>query len=120
MGESWYLAADFQLFLFGPWFMMLIWSFEKIQLMLSVGFMAVLLATSCAIPGKFRLRFEFQFSQNSVISKKLKKSYFIYLKFHFNYHDVILFETFKEENILKTPKDHHKPRSEQKKLKIYR
>jgi len=51
MGESWYLAADFQLFLFGPWFMMLIWSFEKIQLMLSVGFMAVLLATSCAIPG---------------------------------------------------------------------
>ena len=59
MGESWYLAADFQLFLFGPWFMMLIWSFEKIQLMLSVGFMAVLLATSCAIPGKFRLRFEF-------------------------------------------------------------
>ena len=73
MGESWYLAADFQLFLFGPWFMMLIWSFEKIQLMLSVGFMAVLLATSCAIPGKFRLRFEFQFSQNSVITKKLKR-----------------------------------------------
>jgi hypothetical protein len=31
MGESWYLAADFQLFLFGPWFMMLIWSFENIS-----------------------------------------------------------------------------------------
>lgn len=47
MGESWYLACDFQLFLFGPWIMMLIWKLKKF----SVVFMAALLALSCTIPG---------------------------------------------------------------------
>ena len=64
--------------------------------------MAVLLATSCAIPGKFRLRFEFQFSQNSVITKKLKRGILFTWNFiSTTYHDIILFETFKEEKILK-------------------
>ena len=48
MGESWYLAADFQLFIMGPWIMMAIWKLGKI---LDWVFMAFLLAASIAVPG---------------------------------------------------------------------
>ena len=49
MGESWYLAADFQLFLIGPWIMIIL---SKLRMPLAKYlFLALLMAISCAIPG---------------------------------------------------------------------
>ena len=49
MGESWYLAADFQLFLIGPWIMIIL---SKLRIPLAKYlFLALLMAISCAIPG---------------------------------------------------------------------
>jgi hypothetical protein len=47
MGESWYLACDFQLFILGPLIIFVIWKFQR----LGIAFMALLMAVSCAIPG---------------------------------------------------------------------
>lgn len=47
MGESWYLACDFQLFLLGPWIMILIWKVKRFAKFI----MAALLVISCTIPG---------------------------------------------------------------------
>ena len=49
MGESWYLAADFQLFLIGPWIMIIL---SKLRMPLAKNlFLALLMVISCAIPG---------------------------------------------------------------------
>ena len=47
MGESWYLACDFQLFLMGPWICFLIWKFKRMGVLLMIG----LLSLFIAIPG---------------------------------------------------------------------
>jgi hypothetical protein len=47
MGESWYLACDFQLFIMGPLIVFVIWKFQR----LGIAFMAFLMAVSATIPG---------------------------------------------------------------------
>ena len=47
MGESWYLACDFQLFLMGPWICFFIWKFKKLGILLMMGILALFIA----IPG---------------------------------------------------------------------
>ena len=47
MGESWYLACDFQLFIIGTWIVPLIWMHKKPGII----FLVVLMGVSCAIPG---------------------------------------------------------------------
>ena len=48
MGESWYLACDFQLFLLGPWIMLII---SKLKKPMIYAFLTILMIISCAIPG---------------------------------------------------------------------
>ncbi len=47
MGESWYLACDFQLFLFGPLIVWPVWKFRR----LAYPILILVLAASVAIPG---------------------------------------------------------------------
>ena len=47
MGVTWYLACDFQMFLLGPWIMILLWKFKKFAKFI----LPTLLVISCAIPG---------------------------------------------------------------------
>ena len=48
MGESWYLASDFQLFLIGPWILFIL---SRLKKPFTYVFLCILMAISCLIPG---------------------------------------------------------------------